>query len=121
MGLDMYLVARRNKKSAGPLDFAEPVKVELHYWRKHPNLHGYFEKLYMQRGGEGEFNCKDLKLTEDDCHQVIAHTKAGTLPDTRGSFFGQSLPEHDPGTILAMEKAIAEIRDGNAVIYSAWY
>jgi len=40
MGLDMYArTTKRRLKS--PIDFAtKSTDADLHYWRKHPNLHG---------------------------------------------------------------------------------
>ena len=38
--------------------------IELHYWRKHPNLHGWMESLYYEKGGTADnFNCVNLQLT----------------------------------------------------------
>jgi hypothetical protein len=42
MGLDMY--ARTTKEPlAGAVDFKVSEPSELHYWRKHPDLHGWME------------------------------------------------------------------------------
>mgnify|MGYP000674080630 CR=1 FL=1 len=44
---------------------------ELHYWRKHPNLHGWMEQLYYSKGGnEDSFNCTNLLLTMGDLNKL---------------------------------------------------
>ena len=35
-----------------------PDVEQIHYWRKHPNLHGWMEDLYRAKGGAAEFNCR---------------------------------------------------------------
>ncbi|ODR91767.1 hypothetical protein A8M32_08600 [Sinorhizobium alkalisoli] len=36
---------------AAPVDFEVEEATALHYWRKHPNLHGWMERLYREEGG----------------------------------------------------------------------
>ena len=57
MGLDMFAYVT-DETPATPVDFPEPENhEELHYWRKHPNLHGWMERLYEAKGGaSGDFN-----------------------------------------------------------------
>ena len=76
MGLDMYAyVANRvgHQKEfyeTAEWDSAEQEFVnnkvskpqELAYWRKHPNLHGWMEMLWEQKGGVGTFNGIELEL-----------------------------------------------------------
>lgn len=50
MGLDMYACTLR-EQPATPVDFKAEEVSELHYWRKHPNLHGWMEQLYREKGG----------------------------------------------------------------------
>lgn len=45
MGLDMYAYVT-DETPDGNVDFEVGSLSELHYWRKHPNLHGWMEKLY---------------------------------------------------------------------------
>ena len=64
---------------------------ELHYWRKHPNLHGWMQKLYYEKGGKDEiFNCVPVALTGQDLDRLEADVKDGELPLTAGFFFGES-------------------------------
>lgn len=46
------------------MDFVAKDAVELHYRRKHPNLHGWMESAYRDKGGADEsFNYVNLELT----------------------------------------------------------
>ena len=83
MGLDQYGIARKGAARKVPQTWTttdedgnekEVVEyydewedsIELAYWRKHPNLQGWMQELYYEKGGEGEFNCVDLELTLGD-------------------------------------------------------
>jgi hypothetical protein len=60
--------------------------VELAYWRKHPNLHGYIVQTFA--GGKDE--CQIICLEPNDIRTIVAAIKAGDLPHTTGFFFGSS-------------------------------
>src|SRR5262249_22240445 len=66
MGLDMY--AYITDQDIPAVDFSEPRDArKICYWRKHPNLHGWMEKLYRAKGGEDDgFNLAPVKLDEAD-------------------------------------------------------
>lgn len=122
MGLDMYAYARAAAPAA-PVDFPqEEGDQAIAYWRKHPNLHGWMERLYRQKGGQGEhFNCDNLVLTTADLDQLEADVKANTLPHTTGFFFGQSRPDEQALDLAFIEKARAAIAEGKTVYYSSWW
>ena len=64
MGLDMFAYTTL-ENPAGSVDFKVGEATEIHYWRKHPNLHGWMEKLYRDKGGSQEsFNCVNLQLAQ---------------------------------------------------------
>jgi hypothetical protein len=43
---------------ASSVDFEVETLAELHYWRKHPNLHGWMEQHYREKGDSAKsFNC----------------------------------------------------------------
>lgn len=44
--------------------------IEIDYWRKHHDLHGWFENLYLSKGGNETFNCIPLKLELEDLDQL---------------------------------------------------
>lgn len=77
MGLDMYAFAIPETPAA-PVDFEAETGSELHYWRKHPNLHGWMEALYRAKGGrDDDFNCVNLQLTADDLNRLEADIRSG--------------------------------------------
>lgn len=89
MGLDMYLQGHKyfHKNESTINDF--PVKqmiVELGYWRKHPDLHG----AIVQTFANGEDDCNEIELSEDDISTLIEMVKTNQLPHTTGFFFGES-------------------------------
>lgn len=122
MGLDMYVFIT-NKAPATPVDFPEPELVaQLHYWRKHPNLHGWMQVLYGEKGGSNpDFNCAPVVLDNADFDRLEADIGKGRLPGTEGFFFGHS----DGGEceraddLEFVKKARAVIAMGLTVFYIA--
>lgn len=92
MGLDMHLKGVDE----------DGTDVELGYWRKHPDLHGFFVNEF----GGGVDECQRIPLLLNDLIRALETTKANKLPKTTGFFFGQSQAEDKPETIKILEKAI---------------
>ena len=130
MGLDQYAAIRLDTKDEeGNWD-----TEELAYWRKHPNLQGFMENLWEEKGrpnakessGENpfgsEFNCVDLELTLEDIDALEANVKGKALPETTGFFFGEDsddyYKEDDLEFCTNARKALA---DGQTVVYSSWW
>ena len=96
MGLDMYLVghhyhtAYKDDTPRPKLDNKyniESMKIDLGYWRKHADLHGYIVDTFAN----GEDNCMEIDLTEADLDQIILAIKNDYLKkDHSGFFFGNS-------------------------------
>src|ERR1700723_1564892 len=91
MGLDMFAYVT-DATPATPVDFPEPEKCEeLHYWRKHPNLHGWMQRLYEAKGGTNpDFDLDPVILTSADLDKLEAAITGNGLPETSGFFFGAS-------------------------------
>jgi hypothetical protein len=129
MGLDQYALTSRQLDLIGDqqLDFVLPegerIEVEdLHYWRKHPNMHGWMEALYRAKGGAAEqFNCQPLRLTLEDIDHLERDLHAGVLPYTTGFFFGASSPESYADDLAFIAKARAALREGKIVFYDSWW
>ena len=123
MGLDMYAYA-----AAKAYDHtSESDSRELAYWRKHPNLHGWMEQLWHEKGipaasDDPMFNGVELELTWEDLDRLEADVKNGHLPATRGFFFGDGSDEYYREQDLEfVRKARAEIFTGLKVFYnSSW-
>jgi len=113
MGLDQYA-------------FSRYVEEPQFIWRKHPNLHGWMERLWNSRGNEGTFNTVQLCLGEADIKMLKEDTKNGTLSyegeDTEGFFFGGNSDEYYKEKDLEFcEWALKEIAEGKEVIYDSWW
>jgi hypothetical protein len=121
MGLDMYAHYLHDAPDTS-VDFKDQSDGELHYWRKHPNLHGWMERLYREKGGqEANFNCVNVVLTTEDLDRLEADIRAGNLPRTSGFFFGESDGSEVKGDLSFVEKAREAIGEGLTVYYTPWW
>ena len=84
------------------------------------------EKLYVEKGGTGEFNCVDVEITEDDLDNLERAINNMELPETGGFFFGSDSYEgyeeyYKKDDVEFIRKAREELKEGNQVIYSSWW
>ena len=95
---------------------------EIAYWRKHPNLHGWMQRLWESRGNSGDFNGDELELTWDDLEQLEQDIRSKNLPGTAGFFFGNGADDHYREQDLKfVREAKAEAFLGLKVFYnSSW-
>lgn len=131
MGLDMYAWTVPAEVADVEVDLATNDRdtgeslietAELHYWRKHPNLHGWMQKLYYEKGGtDEEFNCNSVRLTPADLDRLEIDVKERALPGTSGFFFGASDGSELEDDLAFIQKARVEISNGRAVYYSSWW
>ena len=124
MGLDMYAYKVSKKDVINDFKFKQSDDViELDYWRKHHDLHGWFENLYHLKGGAEVFNLIPLKLEIEDLDQLEEDIKNRKLPHTTGFCFGDNPPdnESDKYDLEFIEKARKAIQDGYAVYYNSWW
>jgi hypothetical protein len=123
MGLDMYAYATKAKLNK-EVDFSETnlKGEELHYWRKHPNLHGWMQNLYESKGGKSDsFNGDCVVLDSEDLDNLEEDIKDGNLPNTSGFFFGNSDGEETADDLLFVSKAREAIANGKTVYYTSWW
>jgi hypothetical protein len=123
MGLDMYAFATKAKLK-NEVDFTETnlKPEEIHYWRKHPNLHGWMQELYESKGGKSDsFNGDCVVLTETDLNELESDIKDGSLPDTSGFFFGQTDGDEVDDDLKFIENAREAISEGKTVYYTSWW
>ena len=139
MGLDQTAIARKGEprtvkseytytdldgtEHKGVEEYLEwDDSIELATWRKHPNLQGWMQELYYEKGGEGEFNCVDVELTLEDLDALEATLDEEELPETVGFFFGSNADDHyaeaDREFIV---QARAALKEGYKVFYSSWW
>jgi hypothetical protein len=136
MGLDMYAYAAANEKqydefwadgeydpdSKDYVNTAVSKPKELAYWRKHPNLHGWFHREWESRGNKGDFNGDQLEITWDMLERLESAVVNGELPATSGFFFGNGADDYYRKQDLEFVKqARAELFLGLRVFYnSSW-
>ena len=144
MGLDQYAYAIMPHKDNTDFDWVwggdtvadnvpEPV-VTIAQWRKHPNLHGWMEQLFVQKadeqgyaghaGGFGEarvFNCQPIRLTWQDLVDLENAVLGDELPETAGFFFGESLPEDREDDLAFIKAAREAIKQDMEVYYDSWW
>ena len=124
MGLDQYAFAIDNNGE----------KEELAYWRKHPNLQGWMEDLWAEKGKPGlddanmggmgfsDFNCIPLELTKEDISDLEDAILNNTLPSTVGFFFGSDSDDYYKSKDLEFIKKAREALDaGLTVVYDSWW
>jgi hypothetical protein len=108
MGLDQYAFARKGEE-----------QLDIAYWRKHANLEGWMSNLYAERGGQGDFNCTELRLFEND---IIALEEVyDGLETASGFFWGASEKEDDDTTKTFIEDAKSFIAEGYEIVYTSWW
>ena len=126
MGLDQYAYKTKVKPGKS-VDFQDEVykdeveSEQIHYWRKHPNIHGFMEELYREKGGESEFNCRPVELTQEDIDRLAQSILDGELPETSGFFFGKSFGDEENDDLEFCKKASEAIKEGYTVFYDSWW
>ena len=91
MGLDMNLCGEKstfgNKETVDGFPVAS-TNLDIGYWRKHANLHGFI----VQTFADGEDECQRISLDADDLHSIITALEDDALYDetVTGFFFGRS-------------------------------
>ena len=136
MGLDQYAYMTKVKLSK-QVDFGEELNKaaesaksgkqvydDINYWRKHPNLQGWMQKLYEKKGGQNpDFNCSPVVLTQEDIDNLAKDILDNNLPQTSGFFFGESIrdAEQEKYDLEFCKQASAAIKEGYTVFYDSWW
>ena len=136
MGLDMYAYAASNEKQYEEYwangeydpDAQDYVNTsvrkprELAYWRKHPNLHGWYEREWRSQGNYGDFNGDQLEIDWAMLERLESAVVNGELPGTSGFFFGEGADDYYRSQDLEfVRQARAELFLGLRVFYnSSW-
>lgn len=118
MGLDMYAYTAAKAEADH-----KTTQRELAYWRKHPNLHGWMERLAESKQVKyNSFNGVELELTWEDLDELERVITHGQLPSTQGFFFGEDADDYYREQDLEfVKKARAELFMGLKVFYnSSW-
>jgi hypothetical protein len=144
MGLDMYAYvaarAGQNKEywneprhyntSTGEWERQNTISkpIEIAYWRKHPNLHGWMEQLWQSKGCQRDnndglsFNGIELELTWEDIDMLENDINEGALPGTSGFCFGDPADDYyREDDLRFIKEARAQLFLGLKVFYnSSW-
>lgn len=136
MGLDMYAYTAARKDAYRDYwdgydwekkESNQTEPTELAYWRKHPNLHGWMESLWQEKGYPGGssdamFNGIELELSWEDLDRLEQDILDNRLPRTQGFFFGDDSSEYYREQDLEfVRRAKADIFIGLKVFYnSSW-
>ena len=124
MGLDMYAykVPKKFVKNDFIIDeeFFKSNEYEpnrdFYYWRKHYDLHRWFEGLYRQKGGTAvEFNVVPVQVTLDDLDELEKAIKNNEIVNY---FFPNDSEDFD---LAFIEVAREAIEQGYAVYYDSWW
>jgi len=143
MGLDQYAYAvmphRENSDFAWAWTRDDAGTVnEIAYWRKHSDLQGWMEALWLRKceeqgvepsvgepgswfEGQVNFNCQPLRLSHDDLLELRAAVNADALPHTTGFFFGESQPEDREDTLAFVEAALKAVSQDMEIYYDSWW
>jgi hypothetical protein len=120
---DYYDGAELDKATGDYINKTVTKPREIMYWRKHPNLHGWMEKLAERKNlNYGSFNGVELELTHEDLDELERAVTHGQLPGTSGFFFGENSDSYYREQDLEFVKnARAELFFGLKVFYnSSW-
>ena len=120
MGLDQYAYIKEN---SGEID-GKPQEqhVDVATWRKHPNLQGYMESLWRNRGNQGEFNCVEVELSKEDILELNSVIIKQDLPETTGCFYGGNADEYyKKADLKFISEALKHINEGSKIYYSSWW
>ena len=118
MGLDQYLFTQENEGEEA---------TEAFYWRKHPDLHGFFAREWVAinpNKEETDLNCETLYLTTEILERLekaLLPSGNESLPKTQGFFFGHSDGYYADQDLKALEFAKGALRKGHKVFYTSWW
>jgi hypothetical protein len=135
MGLDMYAYARPPRKRNGDDD------VQIGEWRKHNRLQGWMQQLWESKGRpnaneDGDFNCAELQLTEEDINALEDDILTMTMPESNGFFWGSDSffwtdedgKDYPENSYYYLERDLEFVTDARKmlnkkyrIIYSSWY
>jgi hypothetical protein len=132
MGLDMFAFAvkqsdlpKEDQDVEVDVKLGENIpKTEVFYWRKHHDLHGWMQNLYVQKGGvDPDFNCNTVRLTYEDLDELEKDLNGQDLPETTGFFFGNNPPDQESlnNDLDFISKARNMMDEGYAVFYDSWW
>jgi len=136
MGLDQYAYKVKKGHISKPVDFTfsvfdensgewnrvipEEDCSEIAYWRKHHDLQGWMQNLYIEKGGTSSyFNCDKLLLTSEDLDRLEHDVENKLLPSTSGFF--DNTDYYKESTLIFITDARRIIEEGYDIVYDSWW
>lgn len=123
MGLDMFLrgvkwpaYSHRPLKCEDGYEIRS-LEIELAYWRKHPDLHGFI----VQQFANGEDNCQKIYLNEKDIETILDAVRIEALPHTTGFFFGASDADQRAYSVEVLQQALKWLKSDPLIETRAIY
>lgn len=133
MGLDMYMFSTPKENVSEFNENTPSITVKntdfvqkFDYWRKFNAFHGWVKDYYFKLGGEEEFNCVKVPVTERFLKELEEAVKERSLKPTTGFFFG-SQDELEDGDYELLEKLVIKCRSflakspENILYYYSWW
>lgn len=118
MGLDMTAF-----RVLGDIPVDHWAGEEFHYWRKHPNMHGWMQQLYARKTGQDDPELFSsgvyVELTAQDIAELADAVDKGELPHTEGFYFGKSSASDFTDDQEFLTQATRAILAGYKVYYSS--
>ena len=138
MGLDQYAYKVKKGHISKPVDFTfsvfdensgewnrvipEEDCSEIAYWRKHHDLQGWMQNLYIEKGGTSSyFNCDKLLLTSEDLDRLEHDVENELLPSASGLFGSDNTDYHKKSTLIFITDARRIIEEGYDIVYDSWW
>ena len=123
MGLDMWIFGKEHRVWTNDPDATDLVEsgddLELAYWRKHPNLHGYIVRQFA--GGVDK--CQNIPLTATDLLDIIEASRSRQLRHTEGFFFGVSNMDEDEIAldVMQLSKVLDWLKEDTSLLRTVHY
>ena len=100
---------------------------EIFYWRKNIDLHGWFERLYKEKGGAVDEFYGPVELTADDIENLWRVVYSNGLPEYQTTNDSGRYPDGQPGhhwrehDLRFIKKARKQLEKGYKLFYdSSW-
>lgn len=114
MGLDMYAVVVASENSIDDFSFKGEGEGLLHTWRKHPDLHGWMEKLWLKKLAKANKD-KPGPKKQELVFQITSAKDGSKVTVTKEHVLLDQLPdalaideELKPGLLMTLKQALEE-------------
>lgn len=95
--------------------------LEFDYWRKFIPLDRWAYKVYLKKGGKGEFDCAEIKLNKEDLDELYALSQTDEF--YQNGYYGDAKKERAfeyHHLVEFIKNATAVIFEGDAIYYHNW-